>query len=93
MHNNDLRGKTTFDGGRPSMEDDRQWRDFEIPLCHIPPLRSFFFLFITFLAEPFQHQVAELREFLVESLKFLAESFGWKASDRKLIKGRRLIYK
>ena len=35
--------KTTFDGRRPMMEDDLHWRDFEIPLCHIPPLQSFLF--------------------------------------------------
>ena len=40
----DLRWRTTFNGRRPSVEDDPHWKDFEIPLCHIPPLRSFFLM-------------------------------------------------
>ena len=36
--------KKAFIQRRPLMEDDLHWRDFEIPLCHIPPLRSFFIL-------------------------------------------------
>ena len=33
--------KTTFNGKQPLMENDFLLRDFEIPLCHILPLRSF----------------------------------------------------
>ena len=40
----DLWWKRNFDGRRPSMED------FEIPLCHIPPLRSIFEIWVWFLA-------------------------------------------
>ena len=39
----DRQWKTTVSGRRPSVEDDLHWRDFEITLCHIPPLRSFFY--------------------------------------------------
>ena len=39
----DLWWITIFDERQPSIEDVLHWRDFEIPLCHIPPLRSFFF--------------------------------------------------
>ena len=37
-----LQWNMTFDGRQPSMEDDFLYREFEIPLCHILPLLSFF---------------------------------------------------
>ena len=40
----DLRWETTFDGRQHLTEDDLHRKDFEIPLCRVPSLRSFFYI-------------------------------------------------
>ena len=42
MMEDQLQRKTTFDGRQPSMEDNFFLKDFEISLCYISALRSYF---------------------------------------------------
>ena len=47
-----LQWKTAFDRRQPLMEDNFLLRDFEILLCHIPSLRSFFHHYFLFFLPP-----------------------------------------